>query len=409
MTDSSHTVGISSIVDRLPSFGVYLKMLSKNIIRRFSSMRANYSSLDASKLVTNQVAQRKQLPSNDQLVFGRTFTDHMLMIEWTENDGWLDPRIVPYGPLDLDPAAVVLHYAFECFEGMKAFKDESGNVRMFRPEMNMQRLNSSAERICLPTFDNTQMVELLKKFVTLEKDLIPNQKGFSLYLRPTLIGTQAGLGVGTPNRALLYVIASPVGPYYPTGFKAVRLEATDYAVRAWPGGVGNKKLGANYAPCILPQKQAAAKGYQQNLWLFGPEHNVTEVGTMNAFFVFKHGNGAKELVTAPLDGTILEGITRDSILELARQRLDPNEWIVSERYCTIHEIKDAADSGNLVEAFGAGTAAVVSPIKAIGWRGEDINVPLQEGKEAGELTETIAKWVQDIQYGVDDHPWCQPV
>lgn len=375
-------------------------------------MRANLAAvadLDASKLVTDLVKSRKQLPPNDQLVFGRTFTDHMLSIEWTEANGWAAPQIVPYGPLNLDPAAVVLHYAFECFEGMKAFKDSDGNVRLFRPEMNMQRLNSSAERICLPTFNNKEMVDLVKKFVSVEKDLIPDQKGYALYLRPTLIGTQAGLGVGTPNKALLYVIASPVGPYYPTGFKAVRLEATDYAVRAWPGGVGNKKLGANYAPCILPQKQAAARGYQQNLWLFGPESNVTEVGTMNAFFVFRHANGSKELVTAPLDGTILEGITRDSILELARERLDPNEWTVSERYCTMHEIKEMADSGNLVEAFGAGTAAVVSPIKAIGWRGEDIAVPLQPGKEAGQLTEQIAQWVQDIQYGVENHPWCQPI
>lgn len=224
-------------------------------------------------------------------------------------------------------------------------------------------------------------------------------------MRPTLIGTNAELGVKHPSKALLYVIACPVGPYYPSGFKAVRLEASESAVRAWPGGVGNKKLGGNYAPTIVPQDEAAAKGYQQILWLFGEEGIVTEAGTMNAFFVFKDASGKKELVTCPLDGTILEGITRASILDLARERLDPNEWSVNERYYTIHEIAQKAQEGNLVEAFGAGTAAVVSPIKEIGYKGKDIAVPLQEGKEAGPLTEQVSNWVSEIQYGLAEHPW----
>lgn len=330
----------------------------------------------------------------------------MLSIEWTEAEGWGVPEIKPYQNLTLDPSASVLHYAFECFEGLKAYRDNKDKVRIFRPDRNMARLNSSAERICLPTFNSDDMIRLISEFVKVEKNLIPAQRGFSLYLRPTLIGTQASLNVCSPNKALLYVIASPVGPYYPTGFKAVRLEATDYAVRAWPGGVGNKKLGANYAPCIKPQREAAERGYQQNLWLFGEEGNITEVGTMNAFFVFKDLiTGKKELVTAPLDGTILEGVTRDSILELAREKLDSKEWTVSERYFTIKEVSERSDKGELVEAFGAGTAAVVSPIKEIGWNGKSIHVPLQDGKEAGALTETIAEWIGDIQYGRVDHPW----
>lgn len=275
---------------------------------------------------------------------------------------------------------------------------------MFRPDKNMERMKKTAARICLPTFDTDELVKLIGKLVALDSNWIPSSRGYSLYLRPTMIGTQASLGVGPPSSALLYVIMSPVGPYYPTGFKAVRLEATDYAIRAWPGGVGDKKLGANYAPGILPQRMAASRGFQQNLWLFGEEGYVTEVGTMNAFFVFQNG-AKKELVTAPIDGTILEGVTRDSILALARERLDPAEWDISERKFTIKEVADRAKAGTLLEAFGSGTAAVVSPIKEIDWHGEAIHVPLQDGKETGVIAETMADWMAEIQYGQKEHPW----
>src|SRR5579871_4857684 len=211
--------------------------------------------------------------------------DHMLTIEWTQSEGWLAPKITPYQNLSLDPATCVFHYAFECFEGMKAYRTKDGNVRIFRPDKNMERFNKSAARIALPTFEPTALTELIAKFAKLEERFIPDKRGYSLYLRPTMIGTQKTLGISPPGSALLYVIASPVGPYYPTGFKAVSLEATDYAVRAWPGGVGDKKLGANYAPCIVPQLQAAKKGLHQNLWLFGEQEFVTEVGTMKMFVV----------------------------------------------------------------------------------------------------------------------------
>lgn len=366
-----------------------------------SSVRLG-AAMDASKLQITKTTSPKEKQAPKDLIFGHTFTDHMLKVEWTAKDGWAAPQITPYGPLELDPSAVVLHYAFECFEGLKAYKDESGDVRLFRVDKNMHRMNTSAERICLPEFDGEEAAKLIGQLAKMESSWIPEGRGYSMYLRPSLIGTTAALGVGTPDKALFYVIASPVGPYYPTGFKAVKLEATDYAVRAWPGGVGNKKLGANYAPCIKPQQEAASRGYQQNLWLFGDEGNITEVGTMNAFFVFER-DGKKELVTAPLDGTILEGVTRDSILELARERLPSADWIVSERYCTISEVAEAAEKGELVEAFGAGTAAVVSPIKEIGWGKKTINIPLQPGKEAGKLTETVNEWIGDIQYGKDEY------
>lgn len=329
----------------------------------------------------------------------------MLSIEWTASEGWLPARITPYQNLSLDPASCVFHYAFECFEGMKAYKDKSGNMRLFRPTKNMERMNKSSARIALPTFDQPAMIDLISKFVALEKRFIPDARGYSLYLRPTMIGTQRTLGVGPPGSALLYVIASPVGPYYPTGFKAVSLEATDYAVRAWPGGVGDKKLGANYAPCILPQLEAAKRGFHQNLWLFGEEEFVTEVGTMNMFVALENKDGQKELATAPLDGTILEGVTRDSILSLAREKLTKEGWIVSERKYTMGEVAEAAKEGRLIEAFGAGTAAVVSPVRNIAWKGNLVDCGLRPDQEAGEIASRMKDWIEARQYGDEEHEW----
>ncbi|WQF86138.1 Putative aminotransferase class IV, branched-chain amino acid aminotransferase II [Colletotrichum destructivum] len=337
--------------------------------------------LDASKLTIEKTKNPGTLGNPAELVFGRKFTDHMLTIEWNQEQGWLDPKIVPYQNLSLDPATCVFHYAFECFEGMKAYKDKDGKVRLFRPDKNMARLNKSAARIALPTFEPTSLIDLISKFVQLDKHYIPDERGYSLYLRPTMIGTQKTLG-------------------------AVSLEATDYAVRAWPGGVGDKKLGANYAPCIVPQLEAASRGHQQNLWLFGEEEYVTEVGTMNMFAAIKNKEtGQKELVTAPLDGTILEGVTRDSVLSLARERLVPEGWMVSERKYTMKELDEAASEGRLIEAFGAGTAAIVSPIRTIAWKGKSINCGLSESEESGEIALRMKGWMEARQYGDEEHEW----
>lgn len=381
------------------------------LYRCFGSTSPSGRSLDSTRVKITKNPNPSSPKPNDELIFGKTFTDHMLQIEWTKENGWADPQIVPYGPLVLDPSAAVFHYGFEAFEGLKAYRTPDNKISLFRPDMNMKRMNKSAARICLPTFDGDEAIKLMGTLIEQDKHLVPTGQGYSLYLRPTIIGTTPALGVSTPDKALLYVIASPVGPYYKTGFKAVKLEATDYATRAWPGGCGDKKLGANYAPCILPQLQAAERGYQQNLWLFGPEKNITEVGTMNVFFAFKDSTtGKKELVTAPLDGTILEGVTRDSILTLTRQNLDPNEWDINERYYTITEVEERAKKGELLEAFGAGTAAVVSPIKEIGWKGSDIQVPLIPGEQSGPLTKQVASWIADIQYGRTKHGnWSQIV
>lgn len=335
----------------------------------------------------------------------------MLSLEWTSSTGWSAPRITPYQNLSLDPSTCVFHYAFCCFEGMKAYRDSNGRIRLFRPFMNAARLQRSSQRIALPGFSQKGFVEVLAKYVALEEKFVPAQRGYSLYLRPTMIGTQRGLGVGPPGSALLYVLASPVGPYYPTGFKAVSLEATSRYVRAWPGGVGNAKLGSNYAPCIRPQQEAASRGFHQNLWLFGDEGYVTEVGTMNLFMAWTLPDGTKELVTAPLDGTILEGVTRDSILALAHEFLVPEGWTVSERKFTIGEVAKAAEEGRLLEVFGAGTAAVVSPVRRISWDGgeggspKDITVPLPQGKEAGPIAERMWNLMEEHTYGDIDSEW----
>ncbi|KAI5799942.1 cytosolic branched-chain amino acid aminotransferase [Geopyxis carbonaria] len=383
--------------------------------RSYSANAPTLAGVDPSKLVIQETQTPKALLREEDLVFGKTFTDHMLSVEWSASTGWAAPRITPYQNLSLDPATCVFHYGFSCFEGMKAYRTSSGELRLFRPESNMQRLNKSSQRIALPGFDTKAMTEVIAQFVAKEAKFVPKKRGYSLYLRPTMIGTQRTLGVGPPGSALMFVIASPVGPYYRTGFKAVSLEATSKYVRAWPGGTGDKKLGGNYAPCIVPQLEAASRGFHQNLWLFGEEGYVTEVGTMNLFTAWINKDGQKELLTAPLDGTILEGITRDCILALAREHLAPEGWVISERKYTIAEMAEAADEGRLLEAFGAGTAAIVSPVRRIAWDGgvggtqRDINIPLEEGKETGPIAERIWKWMEERQYGDVPSEWSYPV
>jgi branched-chain amino acid aminotransferase len=354
----------------------------------------------------------------------------MLTCEWTSAGGWLPPQIHPYQNLSLDPATCVFHYALECFEGLKAYKDKQGNVRLFRPDKNMERMNRSSARIALPTFQGEKVIDLIKKLCQIDQRFIPSEKGYSLYLRPTMIGTQRTLGIGPPGSAMLFVIASPVGPYYSTGFEAISLEATASSVRAWPGGAGDSKLGANYAPCIVPQMQAAQRGYQQSLWLFpdidpstgSKEDYVTvlsftpissrrtltalqEVGTMNLFAAVATRSGQKQLLTAPLDGTILGGVTRDSILELARTYLAPKGWVIVERRFHMRELCEAYEEGRLLEVFGAGTAAIVTPVRNINYKGRLINCGLAEGQEVGPVAQLMKDTIESIQYGEIEHPW----
>ncbi|KAH9944546.1 branched-chain amino acid aminotransferase II [Epithele typhae] len=358
----------------------------------------------------------KPVPSPSGLVFGHTFTDHMLTIPWHILEGWGTPKIMPYADLALPPSATVFHYAHCLFEGMKAYRDESGRVTLFRPDMNMKRMNNSASRIALPQFDGEAMIDLMKQLIRLDKHWIPKQPGYSVYVRPTLIGTQPALGITPPKEALFFIICSPVGPYFPQGFKPIALYGTTEFTRASPGGIGAYKLGANYAAGIAAQKVAMAKGYVQNLWLHGPEHYITEVGAMNVFVAFKRPGGVTELVTPPLDGVILPGVTRDSVLALARDHAEgrlqipdlTDELVISERQVTMGEVRDAARAGEVVEFFGAGTAAVISPVDRIGYLGEDVHIPTGEDG-MGPLSRPLWKYLTGIQTGKIDHPWCVEV
>ncbi|KAF9014926.1 branched-chain amino acid aminotransferase II [Cyathus striatus] len=376
------------------SLRLLTSLRSSNLAKKSWGASATYASravsqasalpdIDASQLKFTNNPNPSTPPPSATLKFGHTFTDHMLTVPWSVTSGWGVPEIIPYGPLQLEPSCTVLHYAQTIFEGMKAYRHHNGTITLFRPDMNMKRMNNSAERIALPNFNGQQLLQLIKELIRLDKHWIPSEPGHSLYVRPTMIGTQKAIGVGPPSEALLFVICSPVGPYYPNGFKPISLYGTTEYVRASPGGTGAFKLGVNYAPGILPQKAAAKLGYQQNLWLHGPEHLLTEVGTMNMFVVFKP---RMELVTPPLDGMILPGITRDSVLALAREHATgkykvpglPEKIVVSERPVSMREVKEASKSGKLVELFGAGTAAVISPVDKIGYLGEDVLIPTGE-------------------------------
>jgi len=372
--------------------------------QRYSSTATpSLNTIDPSKLVVAKTTTpKKKYTDKTALIFGKEFTDHMLEIEWNLKEGWGAPTIRPYHNLSLPPSASVLHYALECFEGLKAYKDASNQVRLFRPMENMKRLNKSAARVRLPTFNEGGLLKSIEQLVLVDKDWIPSGNGYSLYLRPTLISTQATLGVGAPTTALFFMIMSPVGPYYPTGFKPIKLLADDVNVRAYPGGTGGYKLGANYAPTILPAYEASIKGYSQILWLFNDQ--ITEVGTMNMFVYWKTPEGKNELVTAPLtDGTILPGVTRDSILQLTRKW---GEFTVSERNITIGDVIKAIKENRLLEAFGAGTAAVVSPVESISYKGVDYRVPVDPNLNSGQLAKRLIDEIMAIQYGeVKDHPW----
>ncbi|XP_063852257.1 LOW QUALITY PROTEIN: branched-chain-amino-acid aminotransferase, cytosolic-like [Scylla paramamosain] len=344
--------------------------------------------------------QLRSKPPVKELLFGKSFTDHMLKIYYTKDSGWGAPRIMPLQDLRLHPAAKVLHYSVELFEGMKAFRGVDDEIRLFRPNMNMARMNRTAARSALPTFNGEELVALLKKLVSVDQEWVPHTESSSLYIRPTMIGTEPTLGVVRPAEALLFVILSPVGPYFASGFKPVSLLADPRYVRAWPGGVGDMKMGSNYGPTLEIQRQAEQQGCQQVLWLFGPEHRITEVGAMNIMVFLVNDQGEKELVTPPLDGLILPGVTRDSLLTLARSW---GEFRVTERDITMGEVEQASEEGRLIEMFGAGTAAVVTPVGEIHYQGRVIRVTKEGQKES--LAQRFYNTITGIQYGKVKSDW----
>lgn len=425
--------------------------------------------LDPSKCKVTKTQSPKSLPEDMKFTFGATFTDHMLICEFDPEVGWLDPEIKPYGPLAMDPASACLHYAPALFEGMKAYKsDEPGsNPILFRPDMNMARMRNSADRVQLPDFDGDAMTELIAKLVKLDEHLIPAPPN-ALYIRPTMIGTRPTLGVAPSSHAMIFVILSPVGPFFPTkppsapalpvagvenvaytngssaspsngtngthdtiewsaNFQPVSLLATTSATRAWPGGAGAYKLAGNYAPCFKPQTLALAQGYQQNLWcLEGNDGRtkVTECGQMNMMIVTeikRDGDIVEvEIATPELDGTILPGVTRDSVLSLFRAHASPKNEIdtlphlpsgykvtVSERAIYLDEVIQSFEQGKILEVFGTGTAAVICPIKRIGREdgSPDLHVPEYSGG-LGPMARAVFERIAEIQQGkVAGHPW----
>lgn len=338
----------------------------------------------------------KQKPDFNNLGFGTDFTDHMFMMNYTEGQGWHDPRIVPYGPITLDPSAMVLHYAQEMFEGMKAYKTKDGRALLFRPEKNIQRTNVTNDRLCIPQINEEDMLQAIKALVSVEKDWIPTASGTSLYIRPFIFATDPFLGVRASATYLFMIILSPVGAYYKGGINPVKIWVETEYVRAVKGGVGYAKTGGNYAASIKAQMKAKERGYAQVLWLDGIERKyVEEVGTMNVFFKIDG-----EVITPNLEGSILPGVTRNSVIELL------NAWGISvtERKLSIDEIYEAAEKGTLEEAYGTGTAAVISPIGQLNYNGKIITI--NDGK-IGELSQRIYDTVTGIQTGAakDSFNW----
>uniref|UniRef100_U5EJ01 Branched-chain-amino-acid aminotransferase n=1 Tax=Corethrella appendiculata TaxID=1370023 RepID=U5EJ01_9DIPT len=346
--------------------------------------------------------QLQPKPDVDDLAFGKYFTDHMLKIQYHRRlGGWLKPEITPFENLVLHPAAKVFHYAVELFEGIKAYRGVDGRIRVFRPEMNMARMNLTAYRSGLPTFDAEEMVKSMARLISIDSEWVPHTESASLYIRPTLIGIEPTLGVASSESALMYTILSPVGPYFKPGHKGgLTLYADPKYVRAWPGGCGDRKMGSNYAPTIHVQKEAQAHGCHQVLWLYGEDHQLTEVGVMNIFMVYVNEDGVKELITPPLNGLILPGITRDSIIQLAKELGDVR---VREDVITMPMVKKLLQKGRLLELFGSGTAAVISPIERIHYLGEQLHIPTLEQEDS--LSKYLLKTLTDIQYGKLDHPW----
>ncbi len=331
----------------------------------------------------------KKKPDENALGFGNYYTDHMFIMNYDEGEGWHDPRIVPYAPFELDPAAMVLHYAQEVFEGLKAYRSPNGEILLFRPDKNMERLNRSNDRLCIPQIDEAFAVEAIKTLVRVDEDWIPHAEGTSLYIRPFIFATDAHVGVHPAHHLIFSIILSPVGAYYPEGLNPVKIYVEDQFVRAVKGGVGFTKTGGNYATSLKAQDIAEKLGYTQVLWLDGVERKyVEEVGTMNVFFVLDG-----EVVTPSLEtGSILSGITRMSCVDILK------DWgyNVSERRISVDELVKAYDEGRLLEAFGSGTAAVISPIGEL--RVGDKVMEINHG-EIGDLSQKLYDELTGIQWG----------
>ncbi|HSR11279.1 MAG TPA: branched-chain amino acid aminotransferase [Thermodesulfobacteriota bacterium] len=343
----------------------------------------------------------KQKPApGTQLGFGKIFSDHLFLMNYEKGQGWKNPRIEPYRPLLLDPAALVLHYGQEVFEGLKAYRWANGEIHLFRPRMNYERMNRSARRLCMPEVDVDLVLDATRQLVQVEKEWVPGAPGSSLYIRPNMIATEPALGVQVSDQFLFYIMVGPVGAYYPQGFNPTDIYVSEKYVRAAKGGLGEAKTLANYAASLLAQEEAHEEGFTQVLWLDAKERKyVEEVGTSNIFLYIED-----ELVTPPLGGTILPGVTRDSALHIARAL----EMKVSERMISLDEILSALESGKVKEAFASGTAAVISPVGSLAYRGKKFVI--NNGK-VGPLAQKLYDQIMGIQYGKikDPYGWTMKV
>lgn len=350
------------------------------------------------KIIKNQNPKPK--PDESTLGFGQYFTDHMFMMDYTRAEGWHDARIVPFANLELHPACTVFHYGAELFEGLKAYRTSDGQIQLFRPDANFARMNVSAERMRLPLIDEEFALKALCELIKLDADWVPHAPGTSLYIRPFLFGADPKLGVHSIDHSVFVIILSPVGSYYKEGINPVRIMIETEDVRAVRGGTGYTKCGGNYGASNRAGEKAEQAGFSQVLWLDGIERKyIEEVGAMNVMFKI---NG--EVVTPALNGTILPGVTRRSILELLRD----GGAKVSERLISIDEIIEALENGTLEEGFGCGTAAVVSPIGELYYNGKSYII--NDGK-IGETTQKLYDELTSIQWGkkTDTHGWIYPV
>ncbi len=332
--------------------------------------------------------EKRKAPNFEKLVFGRVFTPHMFLMNYDCDKKWYAPRIVPFSNLELHPASIVLHYAQTIFEGLKAYYGVDHKIRLFRPWENIARLNRSAERMCIPQLDPDLVLKAIKTLVWIDREWIPKEKGSALYIRPFVFGTEGTLGVKPSHEYLFVIILCPVSSYYEEGFNPIKIYVTEKYVRAFPGGTGDTKAGGNYAASLKAQEEAKKIGYTQILWLDGIERKyIEEVGTMNIFFYFEG-----KLVTPALTGSILPGITRDSVIKLARHLGIPCEEI----RISIQEVIEGIKKGELKECFGTGTAAVISPVGVINYRGEEYLI--NEGK-TGPVAKLFFDYLTGLQYG----------
>lgn len=344
--------------------------------------------------ITKTTSPKEKPKKGQPLGFGHIFTDHMFVMNYTEGQGWHDARIVPYGDIKIAPSAMVFHYGQEMFEGLKAYKGDDGKVYLFRPDMNAKRANNSNTRLCIPQLPVEDFIEAVKAVVDVDRDWVPTDEGTSLYIRPFIIATDEFLGVAPSKTYLFMIILSPSGAYYESGLEPVGIWIEDEYVRAVKGGMGFAKTGGNYAASLIAQVKAHDSGYAQVLWLDGVERKyIEEVGAMNIFFKI---NG--KIVTPMLNGSILPGVTRDSIIHVCK------DWgyEVEERRVSVDELVAAAKEGTLEEVFGTGTAAVVSPVNKLRYENEIMNIG--DGS-IGELTQKLYDELTGIQWGKKEDPY----